>query len=293
MENSNKPLVSVCMITYNHEAFIEEAINGVLMQLCDFEVELIISDDCSTDSTEEKINTLINNHEKGRIIKYTRHKSNLGMMPNFINALNKCSGKYIALCDGDDYWIDNLKLKKQVDLMEKHRDVAITFHPCVFLDEKLNAFRKQNISTIDYDYSFKNLLVNWYIPTASILFRNNGVINNLPLWFIEVASGDIALVMLLFEQGEFKLIEEHMSVYRQNASGVSVLHNKTRMIHYRSFLYNRLNEHFNYKYEEDIYEALFELMQVYKPDLVKWKKELTAKELLIALKDKFVKKLKL
>jgi glycosyltransferase involved in cell wall biosynthesis len=117
--------VSVIMITYKHEQFIAKAIEGVLMQKCDFEVELIIADDCSPDKTEEKVFQIIKNHPKNSWIKYTKHKTNKGMISNFNWALNQCKGKYIAMCEGDDYWTDPLKLQKQVDFLEKTRNIQL------------------------------------------------------------------------------------------------------------------------------------------------------------------------
>ncbi|MDO9260985.1 MAG: glycosyltransferase, partial [Flavobacteriaceae bacterium] len=111
----DKPTVSVCMITYNHENYIQQAIEGVLMQTCNFEVELIIANDCATDKTDEVIQEIIKNHPNSSWIKYTNHSQNKGMMPNFIWAMQQCKGKYIALCEGDDYWTDPLKLQKQVE----------------------------------------------------------------------------------------------------------------------------------------------------------------------------------
>ena len=120
-----QPKVSVCMITYGHEKFIEEAINGVLMQECDFVVELIIANDCSPDKTDAVIQNILCNHPRASWIKYIKHDKNLGMMPNFIFAMQECKGKYIALCEGDDYWTDPSKLQKQVDFLEANSDYVI------------------------------------------------------------------------------------------------------------------------------------------------------------------------
>lgn len=119
-----KMRVSVIMITFNHEPYIREAINGVLMQKVNFELELIIADDCSTDNTAGIINDVLDNHANSSIIRYTRHQTNKGMMPNFIWALQQCKGEYIALCEGDDYWTDPYKLQKQVDFLEDNKDYA-------------------------------------------------------------------------------------------------------------------------------------------------------------------------
>src|SRR5258706_16274760 len=100
----DSPIVSVCMITYAHEVFIAQAIHGVLQQETDFQIELIIAEDASPDNTEKIVAGIIKSHPKGNCIKYFRHPRNLGMRLNFIWALQKCSGKYVALCEGDDYW---------------------------------------------------------------------------------------------------------------------------------------------------------------------------------------------
>lgn len=286
-----KPLVSVCMITYNHELYIEQAIEGVLMQECDFDVELIIADDNSPDHTFSMVKALKESHKNGAWINYTKHQKNKGMMSNFVWALNQCKGEYIALCDGDDYWTDSLKLQKQVDFLQANNDYAMCCHPCFFQDGQNKALRKQNLSTIDYDYTVKNLMLNWGIPTASIMLRNDEIFKNVPTWVKEVASGDIAVTLLLYEKGKFKLLEDYMSVYRLHDTGVSGSHKATRMIHKRAILYSKLNEYFDYNYEDEIYEALFELMLLHMPFLKHRKQELTAKELFLQLKDKVKKKL--
>ncbi|MBP7508034.1 MAG: glycosyltransferase family 2 protein [Prolixibacteraceae bacterium] len=116
------PLVSVHMITYKHEQYIRQAIEGVLMQVTDFGYDLIIADDCSPDKTPEIVNEIIRTHPKGSCIKYYRHSENLGMTKNGLFAFSKCTGKYIALCEGDDYWTDQMKkyksLQKQIQFQD-------------------------------------------------------------------------------------------------------------------------------------------------------------------------------
>ena len=119
------PTVSVVMITYNHEAYIQQAIEGVLMQECDFKVELIIADDNSPDNTEVVVKKILSEHSKASWIKYTKHNANKGMNSNFIWATKQCKGKYIAICEGDDYWTDSNKLQKQVDFLEKNKDYGL------------------------------------------------------------------------------------------------------------------------------------------------------------------------
>src|SRR5690606_16062591 len=124
----SKPLVSVCMITYNHELYVKQAIEGVLNQIVDFEVELVISDDKSTDSTAEKINEVINTHPNGKWIRFHSHPENKGIIRNFMWTLLACRGDYMAICEGDDYWTDNFKLKKQLEDLEENKEVSGSFH---------------------------------------------------------------------------------------------------------------------------------------------------------------------
>lgn len=117
--------VSVLMITYNHEKYITEAINGVLTQDIDFEMELIVANDCSEDATDSIIRDIIETHPKGHLVTYINHPKNLGMNANFIQAYKQCQGQYIALCEGDDYWTDSLKLQKQIYCLEHNNDFVL------------------------------------------------------------------------------------------------------------------------------------------------------------------------
>jgi glycosyltransferase involved in cell wall biosynthesis len=121
----NKPMVSVSMITYGHENYIAQAIEGVLMQECDFEIELILANDCSPDNTDAIVQGFLKNHPRGSCIKYIKHDKNIGMMSNGNFAAKQCKGKYIAICEGDDYWTDPLKLQKQVDFLEGNPDYSM------------------------------------------------------------------------------------------------------------------------------------------------------------------------
>ena len=125
-----KPLLSVCLITYNHANYIEQAIEGVLMQSVNFSWELIIADDFSTDGTRE---ILLKYKEKyPNFIKLLLQEKNVGPGKNFSDLLNEPQSKYIAYFEGDDYWIDPLKLQKQVDFIESHPDYVL-IHSDIFI----------------------------------------------------------------------------------------------------------------------------------------------------------------
>lgn len=208
-----KPKVSVCMITYGHEMFIRQAIEGVLMQQCAFEVEFIISNDCSPDGTDDVIKNTINAHPNGSWVNYIKHEKNLGMMPNFLHTLQKAQGKYIALCEGDDYWTDPLKLQKQVDFLENNKEYVMCFHKVDILKpnrEIVDDF----ITKVPENHETLETLARLgnYIHTPSVLFRN--IIEEFPLEFEKSPIGDYFLYMMLAEHGKLKYLSEKMAIYR-------------------------------------------------------------------------------
>ena len=265
---NKNPTVSVVMITFNHEKFIKEAILGVLVQDCDFDIEFIIANDKSTDSTDDVITKYLDQLTipDNINIEYTNHQENKGMIPNFVWALKQARGKYIALCEGDDYWTDPLKLQKQVGFLEEHEDYVMCFHRCKTLSiiNGNQVFKEQKLDAIDYYYSIENLLSYWNIPTASIVFRRQK--ETIPQDFLKVASGDIALAIYLFQFGKFYLFKEIMSIYRVGV-GVSLQHKQFQMIDYRVDLYYRINKYYKSKYQKEIYTALFYVMQRYTSSL--------------------------
>ncbi len=245
----NKPLVSVCMITYNHEKYIAEAIQGVLMQKTDFEIEFIIADDASVDNTQaliKKVAIGTNNI----MVKHIHHSVNIGMMPNFILALKRCSGKYIALCEGDDYWTDPLKLQKQVDFMEQNPEYSGCFHNTEVIHEmEANPYLKPWRTYTKNDFTLKDTLSTTSLfHTSSFVFK--AVALKIPLWFKEVQSGDMALFTIIASQGPLYRIDENMSVYRKNVTGItnSIKHieyhtNRIKLFEYfKTFLDGRENE---------------------------------------------------
>ncbi len=132
-----EPLVSVITITYNHGSFITRTIEGVLMQKTDFPFEFIIAEDCSTDNTREIIQSYADKYPK--IIRIITSDSNVGAVENETRALLQSKGKFVAFCEGDDYWTDPLKLQKQVDFLENHQEYSVCFHRCqhYYWDEDL------------------------------------------------------------------------------------------------------------------------------------------------------------
>lgn len=209
--------VSVCMITYQHEAFVAKAIEGVLMQKTNFPFNLVIGDDCSKDNTVEIIKRY--SEAKECNISLITHDSNVGMMPNFMGTLSACKGKYIAICEGDDYWTDENKLQKQFDFLEQNPDSVICFHNAIIVNE-VNQTSKLFGEYSKAEYEGKDLLDQWLIPTASVFFRNI-LPKEFPSFFHRSTHGDLSLFMYLSEFGKISFIDEVMSAYRINSIGVT------------------------------------------------------------------------
>ena len=166
-----KQKITVICISYNQEKYIRQTLEGVIMQKTDFDFEVIISDDYSTDNTAN----IIREYEKKYpdIFRIFYHDKNMGSINNFIFALSRTKSKYVALCEGDDYWTDPYKLQKQVDFLEAHPDYSICFHPVRVIYEnnpdKTEVFPTKKI--LKNDFSFKHLLKINFIQTNSVVYR--------------------------------------------------------------------------------------------------------------------------
>ena len=211
-------MASVCMLTYNHENFISQAIKGVLMQKTNFPIELVIGEDYSTDNTRK---ICIDYKEKyPDKIKLLLPDNNLGMIPNFITTLYACTGKYIALCEGDDYWTDPLKLQKQVDFLEANEDFSICFHAVKILKEREKTIVDDFITPEMPDVTdIYRLAYGNYIHTPSVVFRRNEEVVKSMATLLSLSIGDYPLHMLNAKYGKIKKLPETMAVYR---AGVGV-----------------------------------------------------------------------
>ena len=135
--------LSVIFITYNHEKYVERAIKSVLEQETNFPFEVIIGDDCSTDSTRQildEIAAAYPPHEPSfsgdRQVRFVKRDKNTGRPTlNVYETTQECTGEYLAYLEGDDYWTDKHKLQKQVDFLEAHAEYIAVTHGCVLIDE--------------------------------------------------------------------------------------------------------------------------------------------------------------
>lgn len=211
-------MLSVIMITYGHEKFIAKAIEGVLMQEVNFDIELIIADDCSPDNTQKVVEGILKHHPKSHLVKYTKHSSNKGMQPNFVWASKRCEGTYIALCEGDDYWTDPLKLQKQVDFLQQNSDYSICFHSVkIQYENNLKPFLLDINRDTEETTNLSDLLKGNYIHTPSVVFKNH---KDLPDWFETAYPGDWPLHIISATYGKTKFLKADMAVYRVHGGGI-------------------------------------------------------------------------
>ena len=212
-----KPFASICIITYNQEAYIAQCIEGALMQVCDFDYEIIINDDWSTDKTPEIAKEYAQNHP-GKIT-YIRNEKNLGMVGNWVAGINRCAGKYIALCEGDDYFTDNSKLKKQVSFLEGNPDYSICFHRASLVyDKGITPFYRDINANTPTHTNLGDIVLGNYIHTPTVVFQKNFCV--FPSWYTNVPTADWALHMLNAEYGKIYFMPEYMAAYRIHYGGV-------------------------------------------------------------------------
>lgn len=221
--NKNTPLVSVRLMTYNHEKFIRQAMDGIMSQKTNFPVEVVVGDDFSADNTLNIIKSYSSSQNIHiRILErrigdeYWKKRQEKGRLYNFINILENCQGKYVALLDGDDYWTNPLKLQKQVDFMERNEDCSIVFHACNRIQGNVPKIIRHTGSTkMDLnDY----LIEQPFTATASLVFKSK-VINRYEAWMLKLFAGDFVLRYLALLEGKMGYINEVMCVYNKGVGG--------------------------------------------------------------------------
>ena len=223
----NHLVLSVCMITYNQEAFIAQAIEGILRQKCNFSFELVIGEDFSSDSTR----TICEEYAKNNnIVKLLQSNENLGMMSNFSRTIDNCNGKYIAICEGDDYWTDPYKLQKQVDFLEANPDFGLvhTEFDTLYVNDNFimtSTHKKLGIPlsgscSLEYWNAFGKSLAT--IKTLTVCIRKSYLTD-----YFEFANkhindwmvGDFPLFFFISLKSKIGYISESTAVYRTVSSG--------------------------------------------------------------------------
>ncbi len=221
----NKPetMVSICCVTYNHGKYIAEALEGFLMQKTNFNFEILVGEDCSTDNTRNIVQDYCLKYP-GRIRMVT-DEVNVGSIKNQVRIFDQAKGKYIAMCDGDDYWVDPLKLQKQVDFMECHEDSVICCHYSRVIDEDGEVVYVHP-EPVGLEFAYEDILIGKKEETriCSLMLQNKEAINQISSqeWYHKTFGADtfLKLYALARQNGKIYVLPEVMSVYRLHRNGV-------------------------------------------------------------------------
>jgi glycosyltransferase involved in cell wall biosynthesis len=207
--------ISVAINTYNHAAFLRQAIESVLIQKTAYPYELFVLDDCSTDGTTEIVMSYGQRYPDR--VRPIIHEANRGPIASAIELLDRVPGDYVAMLEGDDYWIDAAKLQTQVDFLEANPDFVLCGHDCVIRNEWTGTERIRGEAGADFTLTTRHL-IDFHIPTASMVFRNR-LVREWPEHLIEAGFGDRPLSIMLSTMGQVRYFTRPMSVYRLHPGG--------------------------------------------------------------------------
>jgi glycosyltransferase involved in cell wall biosynthesis len=221
MEN---PLVAIWMVTFNHEKFISQAIEGVLFQKTNFEFKLFIGEDCSTDRTREICMDYKNKFPKQVEVICTSENNIILNSDNIFKACYNSGAKYVAMCEGDDYWTDSNKLQIQIDFLEKNMSFVGCFHNTEERyedDPNKPSFLYCNFNS-SKAIDFQSLAYQNLIPTCSVVFARN-LLAKFPDWQSKLKMGDWPIHLLNAQYGDYWYIPWVMAVHRLHSKSTWML----------------------------------------------------------------------
>ncbi|OQA21685.1 MAG: putative glycosyltransferase EpsE [Chloroflexi bacterium ADurb.Bin360] len=287
--NHTKPLVSVSVATYQHVHFIEQCLDDILAQETDFPYEIIVGEDGSVDGTRDIcIKYAINHPDKIRLFLRDRNTTTLmhenrQIRFNGVFCRMSCRGKYIALCEGDDYWTDPHKLQKQVEFLEAHPECSMCFHEAYDLwpDGSKKLFVRARASEIKPLYTLDDVVIRYFIPTASMVFRKTAV-EDLPREFYQAPGGDWFLHVILSQSGYLGYIDEPWSVYRWHTGGVMSYAPQTAQLRHTMdtafFINQYLDDNYSHLLRPFIVKHLIELVVLEAAGAITNNKNLSVRE---------------
>lgn len=218
-----KPVLTVCLITYNHAKYIRQALDSILEQQTNFAWELVIADDCSTDGTRDILREYqAKNSERIRLVL---QKTNIGPEKNWLELLSQAKTEYVLYGEGDDYFTDPTKLQRQVDFLQSHKDFSVCFHPVkVIYDDgsrpdELFPHPEQRLGKKVLE--FKDLLARNFMQTNSVMYRWRFSREDVQKVFPKgIVPGDWFLHLLHAQKGKIGFIDRPMSAYRRHPGGI-------------------------------------------------------------------------
>ena len=262
--NTDVPFVAVWMITYNHGKYIAQAIEGALNQKTDFKVKIFIGEDCSKDDTQ-KICADYAEKYPDKIELISTKQNNIKQNADNLWKATKTSGaKYIAICEGDDYWTDPYKLQKQADFLEANPGCSMCFTKVDEIDEMGMPLPSCFAEPTKDELTIKDMIMTWraYTPVPTFFFRNI-LPYPMPSFYMNTSFGDAALLLLLTDKGKAKFLDENTAIYRRHSGGFSKSEDFIQNEYYIGYeLYEEANKYFNYKYDDIFRRRLLEISKV-------------------------------
>ncbi len=258
-----QPIVSVICLTYNQEKYVGDCFESFLMQETSFPFEVLVYDDASTDKTPSIIREYTAKYPsifKPTLYQKNNYQQGLGYV-GFYTAIKEAKGKYIAYCEGDDYWIDPHKLQKQFDFLESHLEYEVCAHETMIRQEgRINSeeilFSHTDVNIFldrcnRTNYGFEDALTGNIFHISSLMYRSIDL--QLPKWIHEFSAGDMILFMILAEKGKIYVLPDVMSVYRQHSGSLTTSGREYQtaipFFQLSVSVLLRMNEYWNRKYE--------------------------------------------
>lgn len=241
--------LSVMMLTYNHEKFIAKALNSILGQHVNFDYEIVVGEDCSTDGTGDILIDFQRRHP--HIIVPLLRQKNIGAHKNAAETIASCRGTYVAFLEGDDYWTDNSKLQKQVDFLDSHPGSAMCCSRVRLLDSETDNEDEIYPRYAAGSHTIEDLLKQNFVPTCSAVVRRD-LIGTLPTWFSGLAMGDWPLFALVSSHGRIELMDEVMATYRVHQGGGWSSRTPASQLREISRMLQGLDKHFDFRYTRTI-----------------------------------------
>ena len=291
MVNKVDFMLHVTCMTYNHANYIGDTMNGFCMQQTNFPFACLIVDDASTDGEPEVIEKYIDDNfdrietglstpeETDEYVRiYARHKQNKNcyfcvlLLKYNHYSLRKPktqsvadlfkSDKYIAMCEGDDYWTDPMKLQKQVDILETHPEYSACFHSAKVINSDGEFIRHfhVNYEKMKQIYDFNDSIKGWNVPTASLVYRKSKAMEDVRSYVFKynVISGDRLMIAAMASVGNYYYIPEEMCIYRKHPGGISSWGNRIEIFKSNIRLYEGLRDYFAPKYSKELANRIFE-----------------------------------
>ena len=209
---SHLPKVSVFILTYNQQDYVGQMMDSILAQRGDFSLELVIGDDASSDGTTQLIEDFAVRYP-GKI-RLLKAEKNMGLSANFLRTFAHCDGDYVAICDGDDYWITTDRLQQQIQLMQSEPGTDIVFgrKDELYSQGDIRPGKSDPLPDSDFD----DLVFDNYIPSVTCVFRNKSGLGSPPVWIDGLPYGDWPLYLwLLVDGGKIRFLDKTIAVYRK------------------------------------------------------------------------------